>query len=221
MFNLFLLATIQIAVFSNQVIAAPDASHGYYDGKAAGFYGGASQPSQGHFDRSQILAGQNCFNSQLLLRGGAPQYQKAKDKVIEKLVNNQVAVLVDLRTERSEKDRLAQNDLVTNKILEQVVHVPMTTEARPDAKTNNPQLVLNSLKLVRTYLMHGKAVYIHCMHGEDRTGEFIQMLRTSYGTQPCPDSDKEFRNYGGSRYSSLQKLKQQVHDLNVINTFVQ
>ncbi len=181
-----------------------------YNVKADGFYGGASKPGDGHFDQSKMLPG--CFSSPHLYRGGYPIYENPS--ALKMLQLKGVKVIIDLRAERPAKD------IQKEKVLEEqygmkVLWVPLTTGSTRDPKVNNPQTTLEGLHFAEYALRNGLPIFVHCRHGEDRTGEFIELLRTGIGTiAACTDAKAEFSRYGGTRYRPLQELVRKVKELN-------
>ncbi|MEZ4815313.1 MAG: tyrosine-protein phosphatase [Bdellovibrionota bacterium] len=202
-------ASLAFSAIANTAVDTPT---GYYDKKESGFY-------QKNFDRSPDLSSSACkkFN-ELLLRGGKPEFKVSKETWIQKLMDNNVAIVFDLRKENTdsqkEKERLNAEGI-------DYVKLPLKTEGSDQdavltieeqkavasgetpvtTKTILPrtEATLSILKKIEEALASNKRIYLHCQRGEDRTGTIVALLRN------CDEWRKEFIRYGGSLYPALAK----------------
>ena len=191
------------------------ASNGGYTYDAKGFYGGASGGG-GHFDEAPQLQG--CFNGGpgRIFRGGQPLVSlnsagtALTDAAVGTLKRNGVTLVINLRVEASALRRDEQAVLARAGI--RMMHFPMTT-SWPNSSHSYPQGWIDqgaaAVQAIHDALLRGENVFIHCLHGEDRTGIFIAMLRRWEGAE-CPQSKREFRVYGGTLYEPLQVAYDQI-----------
>lgn len=203
------LSASVVALLFFLLVFAGRAEAGY--GKRVPGFGLKAGVDQGHFAEVGQLDG--CQNAApgKLFRGGVPNFKMSN--ALDTLKANQVQVVVDLRAENSASRRLEEATLLKNGI--GYVNVPLNTQGDVPEKLKirihlpNAEKTLEletiegldtALELVRSNVKSGSNVYVHCLHGEDRTGIFVGLFRD------CPAWKKEFRSFGGTLYPVLGQI---------------
>lgn len=177
-------------------------SKGSYDNAIEGFYGSAQHRDQGHFDRLKISTPQSLFHN--VFRSGQPNY--SNPNALDTLQQNGIKLVLNLRKESTAETINSERALLESLGIE-LMSLPLDTSENPDPLVNSPKLTRQTLQTLTEYLRShpNNGVLIHCMHGEDRTGVLIRLLRELNGELPA-DTIKEFNAYGGSFYPALKKL---------------
>jgi len=162
-----------------------------------GFHGSAKMKEHGHFAKS--------FGN--VFRSGQPLYNSLTLKVLKA---NNIKLIINLRRE-TRMGSLNEQVKIAQTLGIKFMHFPLDTAVNLDLNINNAQRTLNTLNFLKHYLISkpNDGVLIHCLHGEDRTGIFIKLLREMLGESE-ENAAKEFRSFGGTLYPALHDLYKNV-----------
>ncbi len=211
-----------LVVFVLLISSAPALaeSHGSYGVHVPGFgkkTKGGVTTDQGHYDQVGALAGCTNPSPGELYRGGAPDFANPNSR--KTLLASHIGFVVDLRIEGAKNKTAEEKKLLENGI--GYINIPMTTEEPiPDkvkvhlhipahrgvaAEVRDVTVpTLDALNMatqfIRDRLQEKTNVFVHCAHGEDRTGTVVGRLRD------CAAWKSEFTRYGGTFYKPLQKI---------------
>lgn len=167
---------------------------------------------QGHFDEVAEFRGCPHLGPGHVFRGGRPDF--SEPNALATLKENNVSLVVDLRVESARSRKVEEDILIENNIgyfnvgLTTELPLPNRTrvyrhhpgEASSQSLPSTLTAVERTIRVIRAELEQGGNVFIHCAHGEDRTGLIVALLRD------CRSWRGEFNAYGGTMYSGLQQI---------------